>query len=124
MTFQPNLKPIDIEKETGETADDYLDSLFASPEAATKLDDRAALRKSLETIGLPAPTDSLIKVMDLDADGKKQIADGILKKMFIFRSEEITWDMYFKEAPFTLEGVEGRETLEAMKEIHRILVIQ
>ena len=120
MRFEPNLKPMDIEKETGETPDDYFDSLFASPEAATKLDDKASLRKSFETIDLP--TDNLNRVMDLDAEDKNKFADAILKKMFT--ASECTWANYFKEAPYTSEGVEGRETIEAMKEIHRILVLQ
>ena len=100
-----------------ENANEFFDSLFASSEAATKLDDRAALRKAFKTIGLP--TDNLHKIMDLDAEGKEEIADGILKAMGIGMP---TWEKYFEEAPYTLSGVEGKETLEAMKEIHRILI--
>ena len=58
--------------------------------------------------------------MDLGAEDKKTFADAILKKMFIAR--ECTWENYFKEAPYTSPGVEGGETIDAMKEIHRILV--
>ena len=117
MAFKPNFQPSDIERETDENPNDYFDSLFASPKAAEKLDSKAKLRKSFETIGLP--TENLQKVLDLSDADKKAFADAILKKMFV--STEMTWENYFKEAPYTSPGVEGKQTIEAMKDIHRIL---
>ena len=80
----------------------------------------SSLKDALETIGIQAQSNQVSQIFSLDAEGKKQFADGILKKMMI--GGEYTWESYFKEAPYLLSGVEGKQTLEAMKQIHQILV--
>ena len=99
------------------TAQEF-DSLFASPEAAQKIDDQAELRKAFKTIGLQ--TGGIHLLMDADSEVKSGVARGILKKMY-FGTATPTWEEYFKNAPGLL-GEDGRETIAAMKVIHKILV--
>lgn len=102
-----------------------LEALFAKNddlETESNEAKESSLKSAFQVIGLPTPPVAIKQVIGLDSEQKTQIADAILNKMFIFRKEEITWDLYFKEAPYTLPGIEGKETLEAMKTIHRILV--